>query len=166
MVNQQQLHKRQLKSSNETPETNYNTTCTKGKNTQWREYCVQFFVIVFFLQSLIHSCFHPSLSLLITLLLLLTFSIKTRSSPPPPILHFTSPHSTSLCFFHFTSLYCTSLHSTLNNFSLNFRLFNSLYAASLQFLMISSTLYFLLIQLSYHFPYPLFKSNWFAGENS
>jgi hypothetical protein len=31
--------------------------------------------------------------------------------------------------------------------------------------MISSTLYFLLIQLNYHFPYPLFKSDWFAGES-
>jgi len=30
--------------------------------------------------------------------------------------------------------------------------------------MISSTLYFLLIQLNYHFPYPLFKSDWFVGE--
>jgi len=34
------------------------------------------------------------------------------------------------------------------------------------FSMISSTLYFLLIQLNYHFPYPLSKSDWFAGENS
>jgi len=30
-VNQQQLPKRQLKTSNKTPETNYSTTCTKGK---------------------------------------------------------------------------------------------------------------------------------------
>ena len=28
--------------------------------------------------------------------------------------------------------------------------------------MISSTLYFLSIQLNYHFPYRLFKSDWFA----
>ena len=41
-VNQQQLPKRQLKTRNKTPETNYNTTCTKGKNTQARESCVQF----------------------------------------------------------------------------------------------------------------------------
>ena len=41
MVNQQQLHKRQLKTCNKTHETNQNfTTCTKGKNTQAREYCV------------------------------------------------------------------------------------------------------------------------------
>jgi len=45
----------------------------------------------------------------------------TRSHPLP-ILHFTSPHSTSLCFVHVTSLYCTSLHSTLDNFSFHFRL--------------------------------------------
>jgi len=30
--------------------------------------------------------------------------------------------------------------------------------------MISSTLYFLLIQLNYKFPYPLFKSDWFTRE--
>ena len=43
MVNQQQLHKRQLKTSNKTHETNQNFTAfTKGKNTQAREYCVQF----------------------------------------------------------------------------------------------------------------------------
>ena len=64
-VNQQQLHKRQLKTMDNTCETNYNTTCTEGKNTQARQYCVQLIVIVFF-QSLIHSRFHPSPSLLIT----------------------------------------------------------------------------------------------------
>ena len=31
--------------------------------------------------------------------------------------------------------------------------------------MISSTLHFLLVQPNYHFPYPLFKSDRFAGEN-
>jgi len=31
MANQQQLHTRQLKTSNKTHETNYNTTCTEGK---------------------------------------------------------------------------------------------------------------------------------------
>ena len=46
MANKQQLHTRQLKTSNHTNETNYNT-CTKGKNTQVRQYCVQFLVIVF-----------------------------------------------------------------------------------------------------------------------
>ena len=35
----------------------------------------------------------------------------------------------------------------------------SLDFASLHFSMISSTLYFLLMQLNYHFPYPLFKSD-------
>ena len=30
--------------------------------------------------------------------------------------------------------------------------------------MISSTLYIPLMQLNYHFPYPLFKSDWFAKE--
>ena len=66
-TNRQQLNTRQLKISNNTHETNQNTTCTKGKNTQAREYCVQFLVIVFFFfQSLIHSRFHPSPSLLIT----------------------------------------------------------------------------------------------------
>jgi len=55
----------------------------------------------------------------------------------------------------------------LDNFSLHFRLFTSLLTftlldfASLHFSIISSTLYFLLIQLNYHFPYPLFKSDWF-----
>ena len=46
-TNQQQLHTRQLKTSSNTHETNYNTTCTKGKNTQTLQYCVQFLVIVF-----------------------------------------------------------------------------------------------------------------------
>ena len=46
-VNQLQLHTRQLKTSNKPHETNQNTTCTKGKNTQVRQYCVQFLVIVF-----------------------------------------------------------------------------------------------------------------------
>ena len=45
-ANQQQLHTTQLKTSNKTHETNYNTTCTKGKNTPVRQYCVQFVVIV------------------------------------------------------------------------------------------------------------------------
>ena len=40
-VNQQQLHTRQLKASNKTHETNQNTTCTEGKNTQARQYCTQ-----------------------------------------------------------------------------------------------------------------------------
>ena len=48
-VNQQQLHTRQLKTSNKTHETNQNTTCKNGKNTQVREYCVQLLVIVFFI---------------------------------------------------------------------------------------------------------------------
>jgi len=88
------------------------------------------------------------------------------SSPPFPILHFTSSHSTSLCFIHFTSLYCTSLPSTLDDFTLHFRLFTSLDSTFLHFSMISSIFYFLLIQLNYHFLFPLFKSDWFAGENS
>ena len=46
-VNQQQLHVIQLKTSNKTHETNQNTTCTEGKNTQVIEYCVRFLVIVF-----------------------------------------------------------------------------------------------------------------------
>ena len=41
-VGQQKLPKRLLKTSNKTPETNQNTTRTKGKNTQARESCVQF----------------------------------------------------------------------------------------------------------------------------
>ena len=65
-TNQQQLRTRQLKTSNNTRETNQNFTCTKGKNTQARQNCVQFLVIVIFFQSLIHSRFHPSPSLLIT----------------------------------------------------------------------------------------------------
>jgi len=44
----------------------------------------------------------------------------------------------------------------LDNFSLHFRLFTSLDSASPHFSMVSSTLYFLLIHLSYHFPYPSF----------
>jgi len=50
--NQQKLFTRQLKTSNNTRETNYNTTCTKGKNTQARQYCIQFIVIVHFLCKL------------------------------------------------------------------------------------------------------------------
>ena len=53
-ANQQQLHKRQLKTSNNTHETKQNTTCTKGKNTQARQYYVQFLVIVS-PSSIIHS---------------------------------------------------------------------------------------------------------------
>ena len=45
-VNQQQLYTRQLKTSNNTHDTNYNTTCTEGKNSQARQYCVQFIVIL------------------------------------------------------------------------------------------------------------------------
>jgi hypothetical protein len=75
--NQQQLHKRQLKTSNNRHETNWNTTCTKGKITPVRQYCVQFLVIVSS-QSLIHSRFHPSPSLLITYYLLL----QCRSQRP------------------------------------------------------------------------------------
>jgi len=40
-ANQQQLHTTQLKTSNNTHETNENfTACTKDKNTQVKEYCV------------------------------------------------------------------------------------------------------------------------------
>ena len=87
------------------------------------------------------------------ILLLKTFSIKTRSPLPSPlpILHFTSPHSTSLCFVHFTLFHFATLQIRY--------IFTSLYAASLHFSMISSTLYFLLIQLNYYFPCPLFKSD-------
>ena len=46
-ANQQQLHTTDLKTSNKTHDTNYNTTCTKGTNTQVRQHCVQFSVIVF-----------------------------------------------------------------------------------------------------------------------
>jgi len=61
-----QLHTRQLKTSNKPPETSYNITCTTNrKNTQAKQYCVQFSVVVF-LQSLYHPRFHPSLSLLLT----------------------------------------------------------------------------------------------------
>ena len=35
-ANQQQLHTRQLKTSNNTHDAYYNTACTKGKNTQAR----------------------------------------------------------------------------------------------------------------------------------
>ena len=42
---QQQLHTRQFKTSSNTHETSKNfTTCTKGKNTQARQFCVQFLV--------------------------------------------------------------------------------------------------------------------------
>jgi len=47
-ANQQHLHTRQLETSNNTHDTNYNTTCTKGTNTQAKQYCVQFIVIIFF----------------------------------------------------------------------------------------------------------------------
>jgi len=51
--------------------------------------------------------------------------------------------------FHFTSDFSTSQDTV-----------------SLHFSMISRILYFLLIQLNYHFPNPLFKGYLFAGENS
>ena len=51
MANQQQLHTRQLKTSNHTHETHQNfTTSTKA-----REYCVQFIVIFFFFFTIINS---------------------------------------------------------------------------------------------------------------
>jgi hypothetical protein len=64
------------------------------------------------------------------------------------------------------SLYFTSLHFIFDKFSVHFWLFTSLCFVSLHFSMISSTLYFLLIQFNYHFPYPLFKCDCFAGEIS
>ena len=123
-ANQQQLHTRQLKTNNNTHETNKNfTTYTKGKkhpNKSKNTHCVQFLVIVFFLQSLIHSRFHPSPSLLITCYSCKPFPQRLVPLPPLPYTaHFTSPHSTLLCFVHFTSLYCTSLPSTLDNISLH-----------------------------------------------
>ena len=62
-ANQQQLHTRQLKTINNTHETNYNfTTCTKGKNTPATQHWVQFIVIGFsFSESLTRSRFHLSL---------------------------------------------------------------------------------------------------------
>jgi len=120
-----------------------------------------FLVLLF--QSLTRSPFHPSPSLLITYCSYKPF--PQRLAPPAyPILHFTSPHSTSLASF--TSLYCTSINSAFDNISLHLGLSTSLQSASLQFSMISTTLYFLLVQLNYHFTYPLFKSDWFAGETS
>ena len=117
-----------------------------------------------FLQSIIHPRFHPSLSLLTAYS---PYNLSHKNSFPSfPVLHCTSPHFSSRCFVHFTSLYCTLLHFTLDSFSLHFRFCTSLDSASLHFSMISSTLYLLLIQLNYHFPYPLFKSVCFAGENS
>jgi len=47
-----------------------------------------------------------------------------RLVPPIPILHFTSPHSISLCFVHFPLYHFCAL--ILDNFSLYFRLFTSL----------------------------------------
>ena len=47
-ANQQQSHTTQLKTSNKTHDTNVNTTCTKVKNTQVKEFCAQFLVTVFF----------------------------------------------------------------------------------------------------------------------
>jgi len=90
----------------------------------------------FFLQSLIHSRFHPRPSLLITYYSYKPFPKRLFPPSPFPLLYFTSPHSPSLCFVHFTSLYCTSLPSTLDNFSLHFKLFTSLDSASLHFIYI------------------------------
>ena len=161
--NQQKLHKDNLKQATKhTRQIKILLYVQKYKHPSKR----LFFTVLcnFFLQSLIHSCSPPYISLRITYYFYKP--VPYRLVPPPfPILHITSPHSTSLYFHRFTSLYCTSLHSTLDTFSLNFRLFTSLYAASLQF-SISSTLYFLSIQPNYFFPYPPFKSEWFAGENS
>ena len=113
--NQQQLHTIQLKTSNNTCETNYNTTCTEGKNSQAREYCVQFLVIVPPPQSLIHS----SPSLLITYD---PINLFHKDSPPPHSLYCTSLHPIPLHFASFTSLYFTSLQFILDNFPLHFRL--------------------------------------------
>jgi len=74
----------------------------------------------------------------------------------------TSLHFMPLHFASFTSLCITLLYFILDNFSLHFRLFTSLDFPSLHFSMISSTL----IQFNYHFPYPPFKNEWFAGEIS
>jgi len=94
MVNQQQLHTRQLKTSNKPPETSYNTTCTRVKNTQAKQYCVQFLVIFFFLTIIISLTLSPQSFTSPHILLLKTYSIKTRSPLPLPLpytaLHFTS----------------------------------------------------------------------------
>ena len=82
-----------------------------------------------------------------SLTILQIFSIKNRPPPPSlfPILHFTSLHSTSICFVHFTSLYFTLLrlywipfHFTLD-FSLHF--WHSLHLTSLVCSVWTSTLH-------------------------
>jgi len=149
-ANQQQLPKRQLKKLGTKHLRQIRIQYVQKVKTP-----KQFFTVFCncFLQLFIHSRFHSTHSLLITT----PINVLIKDSSPFPTLHFTSLHSTSLCFVHFTSLYCTSPHTSLNNFSLNFRIFTSLYSASLQFSMITSTLYVLLIQLNYHFPYPHLK---------
>ena len=72
----------------------------------------------FFPQSLIHSFFHPSPSLLITYYPI-NFSIKTRSPSPIPYtaLHLIPLHFASFPSFHFTSFRCT-LHWITFHFAL------------------------------------------------
>ena len=57
------------------------------------------------------------------------------------------------------SIHCTSLHYTFTWFSLHFISFSIL-------LDDFHTLHLPLTHLDYNFPYPLFKSNWFAGESA
>ena len=91
-ANQQQLHTRQLKTSNNTRETNQNTTCTKATNTQARQHCVQFLVIVFS-ETLIHSRFHPSLSLLTPI------KLFHQETPHPPQPEDRSDPAAEVCCF-------------------------------------------------------------------
>jgi len=100
------------KTNNKTHETNYNfTTCTKGKNTQARQYCVQFLVIVFV--TIINSLTLPPQSFISHhTLLLQTFSIKARSLPPS--LYSTSLHLIPLHFASFTSLHMGPIGSAMS----------------------------------------------------
>jgi len=81
----------------------------KIKNSQVRQYCVQFLVIVFFFTITNSLTLSPKSFTSHHLLLLQTFSIKTR---PPPTLYCTALHLIPLHFASFTSFHFIALRYT------------------------------------------------------
>jgi len=88
--------------NNNTHNTPHNTTCTEGKQHHGKK--VLYTVPSIFFPHILYSRFHPSSSLLTTLL-----HVSHKFSFLPPSLHFTSLRFASL---HFTSLHFTTLHYT------------------------------------------------------
>jgi len=120
-------------------------------------YCVQFLVFFTIINSLTLS---PQSFTYHHILLPNSYSIKTRSPLHSFIsLYCTSLHLIQIHFASFTSLCFTSLPFIFDKFSLTSIRFSTIFDD------FQHTL-FTLIQPNYHFPYPLFKSDWFARENS